>query len=123
MSLTMKLNPLTHDLMIRNGKLLTVSGDSEILQRLKITILHFKNEYFLNKESGVDYRNLLGSKQENLLKSQIMTQAQKCPGVISVKDIELYKAGRSYCMDLTVLIRNSRGNYMQEQITGVEIDV
>ena len=123
MSLTMKLSPLTHDLVIRDGKITTISGDSEILQRLKISILHFKGEYFLNKRSGVDYPNLLGTKKEVLLRTQIMAEAQKCPGIVSVKDIQLNRTGRSYYMDLTVLIRSSNGDYSEQKITGVEIDV
>ena len=71
-----------NDLYFTNRRLTIISGsntDEEILQRIKIRLRFFKDEWFLNSEHGLPYfEDILGSKNldlnivESILREQIL---------------------------------------------------
>lgn len=71
-----------NDFYFENKKLAIISGnntDEEILQRIKVRLKFFKDEWFLNSEHGLPYfQDILGSKNldfniiESILREQIL---------------------------------------------------
>jgi hypothetical protein len=52
----LKLDPITHDLIIENFQYKEISTKTEDLaQRLKIKLLLFKGEWFLDEDYGIPY--------------------------------------------------------------------
>jgi hypothetical protein len=71
-----------NDLYFSNKKLTIISGsntDEEIVQRLRVRLKFFKDEWFLNSEHGLPYfEDILGNKNldlniiESILREQIL---------------------------------------------------
>lgn len=81
----LKLNLETGDLDLDGGSLKIVTGAAAVVQRLFIRFRFFKGEWFLNREEGVPYAEILGEKPtqaviEALFRKVITT----CPGVVSL---------------------------------------
>lgn len=80
-----KLDLTTGDIDLTGGALSIVSGAEAVTQELYIRFRFFKGEWFLNREEGVPYYEILGEKPsqatiEALFRKVITT----CPGVISL---------------------------------------
>ena len=86
---TLALNS-ENDLYFTKNRLTILTGantDQEILQRIKIRLKFFKDEWFLNSEHGLPYfENILGTKNIdlNILESIFREQLLDIEGVKSV---------------------------------------
>lgn len=79
---TLALNS-NNDFYFNNKKLAIITGnntDEEILQRIKMRLRFFKDEWFLNSEHGLPYfQDILGTKNldfnivESILREQILS--------------------------------------------------
>ena len=108
MSFTLAIHPLTHDILMKGGDLAYVSGSDEVVQRVKIALLHEYGEYFLAREVGVPYDRILGSKMPmehmlNIFRNVIMA----VPGVSSIDSMNISGSGRQFF--LTAVINISDG--------------
>lgn len=65
MAYTGKLGKISHDLQISKGKLLYISGDNELIQRIKIALWHYRGEYFLNTDAGVPWYSKIEGRRTN----------------------------------------------------------
>jgi hypothetical protein len=83
---TLALNS-QNDLYFTNNRLVLISGsntDEEILQRIKVRLKFFKDEWFLNSDHGLPYfDDILGSKglDLNILESIFREQLLDIEGV------------------------------------------
>lgn len=86
MSFTLKLNPITNDLEIKDGKFVYVKGAEEVRQRVSVALQHYKYEYFLDVTKGVPYYDaMLGTKSTKDVMSKILRQVIfNVPGVKSI---------------------------------------
>lgn len=78
MSLDLKLDVVTHDLLVVNYDLVITDDIQQLMQNLKIRLLFFLGEWFLDITRGVPYyeeiliKNPNQSRVESILKQQIL---------------------------------------------------
>jgi len=88
---TLALNS-ENDLYFTNNRITILSGsntDEEILQRMKVRLKFFKNEWYLNSEHGLPYfENILGTKNIdlNILESIFREQLLAIEGVKEITE-------------------------------------
>ncbi|MCY6395077.1 hypothetical protein [Actinobacillus pleuropneumoniae] len=91
MSVDIKLDG-NHDLAVKNGQLVLVSGANKKAQQIKIALLTFAEEWFLDNTVGLPYfndilvKNAERSKVENVFRKAILS----VENVLSVKAISLF---------------------------------
>lgn len=110
MSMTFALNPLNHDMFVKNGKLFKITGAQEVRQRIIISLLHEWEEYFLNMPAGLPwYQFILGSKDIRTVEALIRDNILNVPGVISINRLEMKYAARQLSFELVVLVQGLAG--------------
>lgn len=118
MSWTLKLDKFMNDLVpVSNGdgtfKFATVTGSDEVRQRVKVALMHYKEEYFLNIPSGIPwYSKILGTKGSYSYLSNLLRKAiLQVPGVIRIITFDLKYVGssRSYSITTQILVERSSG--------------
>ncbi|QNS14577.1 hypothetical protein [Mannheimia bovis] len=68
-----------HDLMVKEGKLVLVSGVNLVAQRVKITLLTFLGEWFMDTTIGIPYLEQIlvkpadKTKLENIFRKKILS--------------------------------------------------
>lgn len=82
MSLDLKLNPL-HDLSIEDRNLVIVDGAAQVRQQIKISLMTWLGEYFLDDTFGVPYLEsiLVKSPSRNEIESVLRARINDVPGV------------------------------------------
>lgn len=92
MSLDIKLDPTKHDLSFsKTNDLVLIDGAARIAQQVKVTLLTFFGEWFLDQTFGVPYleyilvKNPNRSQIENILRSKVMD----VPGVTAVPTVDI----------------------------------
>ena len=101
------LNAKKHDLIIENGDFLLINNAERIAQQIKITILEWLGEWFLDLRDGVPYREYVLIKNPNLnhIRSILITKISNVSGVDKVKTmtLDLDKKNRVLTVDFEVL--------------------
>ena len=101
MSFTWKLDSIRHDLTIRSGQLVTVSGIDEIAQRVIVTLQHHWQEYFLNVPAGGPwYEVILGSKDKHQVEAILRQIILGVPGVVGIARFDMTMTRR----DLSIAV-------------------
>lgn len=110
------LDTATHDLIFNNGPLTkeftTQPFTQTVAQRLKIRLLTFREEYFMDVEYGVPYWQILGNK--NKKESVDLIIQQEVLKEIGVKEITSFKStfeNRRY--SCTIQVRVNSGEISQ----------
>lgn len=131
MAYTLKLDTFSHDLTIKNGHLVRVSGADEVRQRIKIALWHYFNEYFLNRPNGLPYYqqknagiSILGSKMSrqtiyNIIREKILS----IPGVLAIKNAQITKSGRDYYYSCSVTVQRGPADGGIQDITIQNISI
>ena len=108
MSFTLKLDNLTNDLIIKDGKFVIVSGSDQVVQRIKIALGHYFAEYFLNTNKGVPwYEEILGAKGGSSTISSILRKViLDVPGVLRIASFSVINdsAKREYSVFSEVIV-------------------
>ena len=101
------LNAKKHELIIENGDMLLINNAERIAQQIKITILEWLGEWFLDLRDGVPYREYVLIKNPNLnhIRSILITKMSAVNGVDKVKTmtLDLDKKNRVLTVDFEVL--------------------
>ena len=106
-----KLDPTSWDIIWHNGPLL-VEGTTQPLtetvgQRLKIRLLTFYGEWFINTVYGVPYfQRLLGQKQTSKAAADLIFQSQILaePGVKEIVTFDSTFVNRKYSLSFSVRV-------------------
>jgi len=111
MSWTLKLGAITHDLVIGNDhKFTLISGSDQVRQRVKVALMHYEGEYFLNVKNGIPYyTTLLGSKNSSLLSNTLRKKILAVPGVLRILDFSLVieRSTRAYTPTITIVVEKN----------------
>lgn len=110
MTMSLALDPITHDLKILPGArgIQYVAGADETIQRIKVTLLHFYGEYFLNILNGVPWFELiLGGKDYRLAEAILRQAVLKVPGVVSLLKLDARFSLRELSIDMVVGVEGS----------------
>ena len=103
------LNPDTHDMVFVNGGCpVTVAQQDIVAQRLKITLMTFLGEWFLDTELGIPYfQQILTKVRNKATVDSIFQQAiLNDPGVLEMVAYEstLDSANRGFNLDFAVRV-------------------
>lgn len=81
-----------HDIAIKNGDFFWFGGAKQIAQQVKITLLTFKGEWFLDVEHGIPYLDNVLIKNPNRveIESILRTAVKDVPGVLAVPNMKLF---------------------------------
>jgi hypothetical protein len=124
MSWELQLSAIDHDLVIRDGTFRLVNGAQEVAQRVKVSLLHWRGEYFLNRLNGVPWKSILGSKMSDSSLSNILRQKiLLVPGVLRIVEFSLSKVNRSYSVDVSIYVQKGPGDTSGEMITLQNISI
>lgn len=86
-----KLNLQTRDLEFNRNKHVVISNKNEdIQQRLTLKIELMKFEWYLNREEGIDWKeifSLTGEEQEKKAKQEVKRILENDKAVVSIKEI------------------------------------
>lgn len=107
------LDPLTHDIVWNNGPLTRAYTTQPLVQtvaqRLKIRLLTFLGEYFINTAYGVPYfQSLLGQKQTSKARADLIFQQQILvePGVREIVSFNSTFENRQYSLTCSIKVMN-----------------
>jgi len=105
MSFTYALNT-ANDMVISNGKLVLVTGADEVRQRIKTTLLHDYQEYFLNTPAGTPwYEVILGSKDLPTVSAILRQIVLNVPGVLSIISFNIGLSNRTVTISIRVEVQ------------------
>ena len=106
MAFTWYLDKDTNDLVIDdNGGLLRVASGNEVLQRVKVSLLHHWQEYFLNMPGGVPwFQSILGKRDLKLAELIIREAILSVPGVLAITRFKVYFANRELSFDIWITV-------------------
>lgn len=111
MSLDLKLNKDTHDLLITNGDLSLVEKSEQIAQNLKIRLQFFSGEWFLDTTKGLPFYSDILVKNPNIPDVDALIKAEilDTPGVLELLEfISSYtNASRTYSINFKVRVENN----------------
>lgn len=82
----------THDLAVsRTGDLVLVDGLQRVQQQIKVTLLTFLGEWFLDTTFGIPYLESIMIKAPNRaeIEAIIRTKVREVPGVVRVPSVEV----------------------------------
>ena len=77
------LSAASHDLLITNGDLLVIGNAERVAQMIKVTLLAWKGEWFLDQRFGVPYLESVLVKNPNMahIRGILRAKIQEVPGV------------------------------------------
>ncbi len=124
MAFSLKLDGVRHDLVIKNGKFVYIYDADQVRQKIKIALWHYYQEYFLNRPAGVPWYDILGSKSDSSVVSNIIRKkVLEVPGVLGINSFEIKRVVRNYFVDMNVTVQTYDGDTIgtELQITGLNI--
>jgi hypothetical protein len=92
MSIDIKLDPMTHDLALsKTNDLVLIDGAERIAQQIKVTLLTFFGEWFLDTTFGVPYLEIILIKNPNRaeIENIIRQKVRAVPGVFAVPTVQI----------------------------------
>ncbi len=91
MAYTLYLDKIKHDLVIENGTFKMVSGEDEIIQRVKIALWHHLGEFFLNTADGTPWHEEILGRRSNagVASSIIRSRILSVDGVTGIRDFKV----------------------------------
>ena len=80
-----KLTLLEHDLTIVNGRLATIDTSNEVAQNVKIRLMTYEGEWFLDVDLGVPwFQQILGKKDASLAELLVRKEINSTTGVSKI---------------------------------------
>jgi hypothetical protein len=92
MSIDLKLDIDTHDLAFKNnGDLILIDGQERIAQEIKVLLLTFLGEWFLNTDFGIPYLEsvLVKNPSRTQIEAIFRSKVKEVPGVLRVPTVEI----------------------------------
>jgi len=106
------LNAVTHDLQICDGDLLLIDQRDRVAQQIKIRLLFFRGEWFLDTEEGVPYFQEIFKKpgDQLIVEARIKEAILEVPGVTGIKSLELDYDEQRRCLGVVGNVASIYGN-------------
>lgn len=100
------------DLLIDADGLHLTSGITGVVQAVRIRLLLFKNEWFMNLDAGVPYyEEILGEKfNEPLLRQRLSEAIKDTPGVVEILSLVIQYSGTTRRVGVTWSVRCEFGD-------------
>ncbi len=112
------LDPVTGDLRVVGGRLVVLSGEEAVAQRIAVRLRTFEGEWIFDTSLGTPYfQNILGTRRrEKLIQSILRKRVADTPGVLRV--IEL-----SVTIDGSTRVAAVTGKVQVEGGTGIPVSL
>lgn len=92
MSIDIKLDPLSHDVSLsKTNDLVLIDGAERIRQQIKVTLLTFFGEWFLDTTFGIPYLEIILIKNPRRaeIETTLRQKVRDVPGVSAVPSVEI----------------------------------
>lgn len=92
MSIDIKLDPITHDVSLsKTNDLVLIDGAERIRQQIKVTLLTFFGEWFLDTTFGIPYLEIILIKNPRRaeIETTLRQKVRDVPGVSAVPSVEI----------------------------------
>lgn len=135
MSITLAVNPSNNDLFVKTSRVLVdgewktsrslqmVYGAPEVQQRIRIALMHFYGEYFLNRQNGIPwYTDVLGSKNLGNVAVLFRSAIMKVPGVLKIEKFNVLYADRKLTLSITAQVEGANGPEILDLVTSAKDD-
>ena len=85
------LSAKTHDLIFKDNSFLLIDNAERVAQQIKIALLEWRGEWFLDSRDGIPYLEyiLIKNPNKNHIRSILTTAITNVEGVIGVSDMIL----------------------------------
>ena len=85
------------DFDLERGDFLLIDNDQRIIQQIKIRLLTWANEWFLDKDVGINYLDIFNEKQntEALIENLIRNTISDIENVVSVDSVAVKKDNKN----------------------------
>lgn len=100
------LDPITHDIVFKNGSIQFTSEGEITLQKIKTKLLFFSGDYFLNENAGVDYLKYIFEKgvSDESIQNLFISVFQKIPEITEIIDLKIERQSLDQKSDQKVFI-------------------
>lgn len=100
------LDPITHDIVFKNGSIQFTSEGEITLQKIKTKLLFFSGDYFLNENAGVDYLKYIFEKRvsDESIQNLFISVFQKIPEITEIIDLKIERQSLDQKSDQKVFI-------------------
>lgn len=118
--LDIALDAKTHDLVIRDGDFLHIDNAERVAQQIKIQLLTWYGEWFLDITHGVPYLEYILVKNPNftLIRQVLMEQIQKVPDVDSVDSLEIEYNAKAREIQVDFAVSTKYGLITRKEVLG-----
>lgn len=105
-----------HDLLIRDGRLVLVEGANQTAQQIKIALLTFFGEWFMDTSIGLPYLSdvLIKNSAQTKLESIIRFEILKVKNVAKIKSLKLVINRKERILNIQFEVQTSRGSIKDE---------
>lgn len=110
---------ISGNLTVENGSLVRITGDDAIIQNLRATIYHWRNEWFLDTGSGIDYTNRVLTRRYDPVVAQreIKRAIKNAEGIRTIDVFTMARAGNVIALNFTVTTINNTTIPIAEELT------
>ena len=113
-----EINGDTGNIVVKNGSFSTVESDSAIAQNARATLHHALQEWFLNRDSGIDFFGQVLVKRPDIAKiTRILKRAiRNADGIASIESFSLERSGKKIICQFSAITVNNELFTLQETI-------
>lgn len=118
--LDLALNAKTHDLLIKDNNVLFIDNAERVAQQIKIQLLTFLGEWFLDVTHGVPYLEYILLKNPNftLIREIFREQILEVTDVKSITELELEFDSKTRIMTLSYEADTTYGLITRKEMLG-----
>lgn len=120
MAVDLALDAVTHDIVVVDGDMLVINNAERVAQQIKIQLLTFYGEWFLDTGHGVPYLEYIMVKNPNvnLVKQILREQILEVDDVDSVDEIEVYYNAQERVMTVRYDATTPYGLVTKKEVLG-----
>ena len=116
--INMKIND-DGNIVVSEGSIVRVTEDDAIIQNLRATINHWRNEWFLDTGSGIDYKKRVFTRQYNPVNAsrELKKSIKAADGIRNINSFEMTRSGNVLSIAFTVTTINATTIPITEELT------
>lgn len=118
--LDLALNAKSHDIVLRDGDMLLIDNAERVAQQIKIQLLTFYGEWYLDTTWGVPYMEYILVKNPNftIIRQIFREQILSVDDVASVESLEVEYDAQARTMTLEYSATTSYGLITRKEVLG-----
>jgi len=106
-NVSLYVDPESRDLVIEDGGIRLVSGDEMVAQAVRVTLLVYLREWFLDVRHGTDYERIMGLSPTDAEVDQIIRAAvYQEDAVQHIEQLDIARRGRMLHISLSAKLKS-----------------